>query len=197
MGYPFLMHKPIRPFWNRLRTALIVLAWALPAAAPVQALTAVPRSFDELVQLADTVIVGTVGAVQSAMVYAPSEHIVSHVTLGQLQLIKGTAVDGSYTLEVPGGVVGRYAEDYPGLPVFRVGRRYVLFVRGNRRDFFPVVGVSQGVFRVIADASGRQVVVPDDAAAHSPALSALISTAPSLDQFIRDVEARLPAAATQ
>lgn len=180
------------PFRKYLGAGLILMASVLVAAAPARALTATPRSFDELVQLADTVLVGTVSAVASTLVYTPSQHVVSQVTLADLQVIKGPAIDGGYTLQVPGGVVGRYAEDYPGLPTFRVGRRYVLFVRGNHRDFFPVVGVTQGVFRVIEDVTGQQVVVGEEAAAQHPALSALSTTAPSLDSFIRDIRARLP-----
>lgn len=72
-------------------------------------------------------------------------------------------------------MVGRYAEDYPGLPAFKVGRRYALLVRGNHGDFFPVVGVTLDVFRVMTNATGRVVVVRDDeAATHS--LSALTAT---------------------
>lgn len=186
------MRNATRPTSHPLRAApLILLAWALLAATPVHALTAVPRSFDELVQLADAVIVGTVSAVNSEIAYTPSRHIISHVTLSDLQVIKGATIAGDYILEVPGGVVGRYAEDYPGLPVFQVERRYVVFVRGNQHDFFPVVGVDQGVFRVTKDAAGRQVVVREDAAAN-PARGALTVTAPSLEQFIRDIQARLP-----
>jgi hypothetical protein len=189
------MHAPCRPLCNHLRAiGVVLLAWGL-LSATAQALTVVPRSFDELVQLADTVVVGTVTAVHSEMTDTAAQRIISQVTLSQLQVIKGPAIDGDYVLQVPGGVVGRYAEDYPGLPSFEVGRRYVLFVRGNRRDFFPVVGVTQGVFRVVNDAAGRQVVVRDDAAAEARSLSALTAKAPSLDQFIRDIQARLPAGA--
>jgi hypothetical protein len=195
IGYALSMRLSVHPLLHRLRIAgLLLLIGALLPAVPAKALTAVPRSFDELVQLADTVIVGTVTAVRSEMTDTPTQGIISLVTLSQLQVVKGAALEGDYTLQVPGGVVGRYAEDYPGLPMFRVGQRYVLFVRGNRRDFFPVVGVNQGVFRVLTDAAGRQVVVRDDAAAENPALSALTAVAPGLDQFIRDIQARLPAA---
>jgi len=60
------MRMPLHRLGNRLCTAaLVALVWALVPPAPVFALTVMPRSFDELVQLADTVIIGTVTAMHS------------------------------------------------------------------------------------------------------------------------------------
>lgn len=178
-------------------SALSVVALAaLLLTASAHALTVVPRSFDELVQLADTVMVGTVQAVHSAFADdGLDENIVSSVRLGDLEVIKGNVAAESYTLQVPGGVVGRFAQDYPGIPVFHPGLRYVVFIRGNQRDFFPVVGVTQGLFRVLTDSRGRQVVVRDDIAAQAGrnhALRAITDSALGLDDFLQQIRDRIP-----
>ena len=58
---------------------------------------------------------------------------------------------------------------YSGLPSLRSGERNVQFIRGNNRDLFPEVGVNQGIYQVVRDGGGRDVVVrnadPDHAAA--------------------------------
>lgn len=160
--------------------------------------TEVPRSFDELVQLADLVIVGTVREVRSG--YANNgldqDNIVSQVTFQDLDVVKGRIDVPTYDLQVPGGVVDRFAQTYPGIPLFIPGQRYVLFIRGNHRDFFPVVGISQGVFRVLMDPQGKQVVVRDDLAteaalAHS--LSQTMQEATTLDNFLLQIRDRLSA----
>jgi hypothetical protein len=176
----------------------LILFVGLLVCMPVQGLTVVPRSFDDLVQLADVVIVGTVKEVHSEFGNGGlDQHIFSFVNFNDLQVIKGQVAGEEYALQVPGGVVGRIAQDYPGVPVFHIGQRYVVFVRGNNRDFFPVVGITQGLFRVMTDAQGRQVVVRDDAANHATlarSLNAVTNNAPGLDTFLQQIRDRLPSA---
>ncbi len=189
-----LSFHPVR---TRL-SLLCALLLSVLLATPAHSLTVVPRSFDELVQRADTVMVGTVQDVHSEFAdNGLDQNILSFVSFIELQIIKGQIPTQKYTLQVPGGVVGRFAQNYPGIPQFQAGQRYVVFIRGNHRDFFPVVGINQGVFRVLTDAQGRQVVVRDDIALKaelSRSLSSITRTAPSLDSFLQRIKALLPAA---
>jgi hypothetical protein len=154
-----------------------------------------PRSFDELVQLADLVLVGTVRDVHSEFADGGLDQntIFSYVSFGDLEVVKGQAATAEYVLRVPGGTVGRFAQDYPGTPVFQTGQRYLVFIRGNHHDFFPVVGIHQGVFRVLTNARGQQVVVRDDRISHAGqrALTAITQDAPGLDDFIQKIRSRL------
>ena len=174
----------------------VVLLLSLLGSLSAHGLTVVPRSFDELVLLSDLILAGTVREIHSH--YADGglnrNTIVSDVTLSDLQMVKGELDTADYVLRVPGGVVGRYAQDYPGIPAFQTGQRYLVFIRGNRRDFFPVVGVGQGVFRILINGQGEPVVIRDDHVNHAGvrALSALTQTAPTLDEFIRQIKARMP-----
>jgi len=124
----------------------------------VDALTAIPRTFAELVERADCVLIGTVMRVTTAG-GAEGEKIYTYVTLEDLDVLKGAVPDPTYVLRVRGGVVATHAEVYPGLPPLEAGGRYILFVQGNFRDLFPVVGLHQGVFRVEWDAARQQEVV--------------------------------------
>lgn len=133
---------------------MLLLGWQ----TRVDALTAIPRTFAELVERADCVLIGTVMRVTTAM-GAEGEKIYTYVTLADLEVLKGAVPDPSYVLRVRGGVVDTQAEVYPGLPPLEAGGRYILFVQGNFRDLFPVVGLHQGVFRVGWDPARQQEVV--------------------------------------
>lgn len=134
----------------------------LICAAPARALTTAEHSFDELVALSEQILVGTVTDIASAWGQGgEAGTIFSTIRLNAIEIIKGTAPDGAYTLKVIGGVVGDQAQFYPGLPQFQSGQRYLLFIRGNRRAMFPITGVTQGFYRVQWDnAKERLLAVP-------------------------------------
>ena len=100
---------------------------ALLLCTPAHGLSVVTRSFDELVQRADLVLVGTVSEVHSEFAAGGLDQntIFSYVNFSDLQVVKGQAGSEPYVLRVPGGVVGRFAQDYPGIPAFQTGQRYV------------------------------------------------------------------------
>jgi len=180
--------------WLAAMTAVAVLM-----CTPAHSLTVISRSFDELVQHADLVLVGTVSKVHSEFADDGLDQntIFSYVNFNDLQVVKGQVNSEPYEMRVPGGVVGRFAQDYPGIPAFQTGQRYLVFIHGNRHDFFPVVGINQGVFRILSNAQGQQVVVRDDHIGHDGlrALTTLTQDAPTLDKFIQDIRARLTPAA--
>jgi len=122
------------------------------------ALMAVPRTFDELVTLSELVLIGTVTRVESAW-DAARERIYTHVTFSELQGLKGEFPNDTYVLRISGGIVGKVAEFYPGMLRFDQGKRYIIFVRGNFSDIFPVIGLHQGVFQVEWDPERQQEVV--------------------------------------
>jgi hypothetical protein len=143
---------------HRISSAVVVWLLAICWATSSWALTAVPRTFAELVGRADWVLIGTVTQVTSA-VEAKGMRIYTYVTLADLEVIKGEWHDTEYVLRVSGGVVDQRGEVYPGLPQFEEGKRYILFIQGNFSALFPVVGLHQGVFRVEWDPARQQTVV--------------------------------------
>jgi hypothetical protein len=132
----------------------LVVVWE----TSVLALTAVQRTFDELVVLSECVLIGTVTTVKSEL-GSDGEKIYTYVTLSDLEVIKGEVSDIQYVLRVRGGNVDTKWEFYPGVPRLAVGGRYILFIQGNFHDFFPVVGLAQGIFRVEWDPERQREVV--------------------------------------
>lgn len=119
----------------------------------------VPADFGELVREARIVVHGRVVRVQG--VWADGRRRVDTlVTLEALEYFKGD-FGPTVTFRVPGGEIGRYRSVVVGAPVFEPGDEVVLLL-GARGPSVPyVLGLSQGVFRVVTRPATREkVVVP-------------------------------------
>lgn len=86
--------------------------------------------------------------------------IFTRVTLETSDEIKG-APGRIVEFLVAGGSLDRMTVVVPGLPEFREGGQYVLFLRkGYQKAADPFIGVNQGFFRVVQDReSGREVLL--------------------------------------
>jgi len=79
--------------------------------------------------------------------------IFTRVTLEVEEELKG-AGGSQLVFEVAGGVLGNRAAIVHGMPVFARGQRYLLFLReGYEASADPLVGVNQGFFEIVPDAS--------------------------------------------
>jgi hypothetical protein len=119
--------------------ALLLLATAAP---PALATTVIEKNLDALCAEADLVFVGTVTSVQSQWADAEQGSIDTAVTFGDIEPLFGVG-GPEVTLHFSGGQVGGVIEQIPGMPVFTVGERAVLFAR-NGRYVSPLVGLYQG-----------------------------------------------------
>ena len=128
-----------------------------------RAITAIPRSFDELVTRADTVFKGTVTGQSSRWVgEGEKRHIDTFVTFQVQETYKGTPA-AEQTLRFLGGTVGSDTKAIPDMPQFATVQKAVLFVVNNGKQFCPLAGVAQGRFRVVADAASGQERIFTDA----------------------------------
>ena len=136
-------------------TGHMVLLWLMLAATSVAAMELAVTPV-ELAQKADWVFVGTVQNAEGRFA-GSSNLIVTDYTFSDLETVTGTrpaqSTDGvTYTMTVGGGHVGERAVQISGAPHFEVGQRLLLFVYGNDKKYLvPLVGGSQGVFRIISD----------------------------------------------
>jgi lipoprotein-anchoring transpeptidase ErfK/SrfK len=138
---------------------LAALSWAatLALVATVAAGTFVVKDFEVLVAEAEQIYVGT--ATSAAAQKLASGAIVTDVTFTASQVLKGPP-EATVVLRVLGGTVGRERLELPGVPKFRVGARYLVFVKDNGRAIFPVVGGDHGLFQVVPDPGlGHDVVL--------------------------------------
>jgi hypothetical protein len=118
-----------------------------------------PADLGELARGSQAIIHGRVTSVRAEWV-AGHRRIDSFVTVEATEYFKGD-FGRAVTFRVPGGQIGRYRSVTVGAPVFREGDEVVLFL-GARGPSVPyVLGLSQGVFRVVTDvSSGRRLVTP-------------------------------------
>lgn len=125
--------------------------------APVEAITVVPITFEELVADSTAVIYARVADVRGRWT-ADRRTIESLVTLESLRYLKGD-LGGEVTIRLPGGEAGGMIQVLPGAPVLRPGDLVVLFL-GARGPAIPSpVGLTQGVFRVTVDVRSGEVLV--------------------------------------
>ncbi len=161
---------------NHLQTTIastIVAIALLLGSSYARALTSSEYSFDEQVQQSDLILVGTVNQINSFWGEGRgADTIFSTIQLTDLELIKGNQPDAEYSLRVIGGIIGDQAQVYPGLPQFVSGQRYLLFIKGNNRSMFPIIGAGQGFYQVQWDAEQqRQIAIPATSGSSSLSLT--------------------------
>lgn len=152
---------------RRLGPLFIVLAFAVGAPS-LCALTVVPATFEELVRESVAVVHGRVRDVRGHW-SADRRTIQSTVTLDVIDAFKGSDVEAA-AFVVPGGEVGGRIMVMPGAPTFRAGDEVVVFLAGRAPALPQPVGLSLGVYRVVADGpTATKLVVPTPIAASGPA----------------------------
>lgn len=147
--------KITRPFYCVLKAALILLF--LPSLAC--AFSSVSRDFNELVTLADTIIIGTVSKQQSNWDDPIAQDFIhTAITLDNIETLKGNIEANTYTLIIAGGAIPPFAISIPGSPSFITNERYVLFIKDNNKVIFPLVGVHDGIFIIATSKNGEMIV---------------------------------------
>jgi hypothetical protein len=149
------MFRPIRVLRRVCLRALIAFSAAvmvlIPSFAPATTVEAV--TFEELVKSAQRIFVGDVVAVESFRADLRSGlRIRTRVTFSVDETLRGPGV--LVVLEFLGGTVGDLTQEIVGMPRFIVGEHYVVFAREGDRWVNPVVGFTQGLFRVSRDVRG-------------------------------------------
>jgi hypothetical protein len=124
---------------------------------PLSASTFLTPEFREIVSDSATVVRGRVTDVRA--IRSAAGEVESVVTIAVDAVLKGPA-ETFVSMRVPGGVIGRYRTVMTGAPVMRVND-YAIFVlkRGPGNPLRPV-GLSQGIYRVSASATGAVVGAP-------------------------------------
>ena len=139
------------------RLAAVVLLTLVPVT--LRATVLVPIEFRELVAASTVIVRGRVVSAQAEWVDG-RRAIETIVTIEPFEYLRGDLGE-RLTLTVPGGQLGRYRTVFVGAPVFGEGDEVVLFLAAEGAAQPHIVGLSQGVFRVVTDQrSGRVLVTP-------------------------------------
>jgi hypothetical protein len=125
---------------------------------PVAAEATISRAmeFDQKVEKAAAIVVGKVVSQESRW-DAGQKRILTYSTFQVEKTLKG-AQAAQTTIVTPGGVVGDVAQEFVGVPRFRVGDEHVVFVR-NTSVGPTVLYFDQGAYRV-SDEGGQRMVHP-------------------------------------
>jgi hypothetical protein len=127
--------------------------------APASATVLAPIEFRELVTSSPVIVHGTVVDVRSEWVDG-RRAVETFVTAQAGDYLKGD-MGTRLTFKVPGGQLGRYRTVFVGAPTFQPGDEVVVFLKSNGPSYPFIIGLSQGLFRVVSDASsGRRLVTP-------------------------------------
>ena len=131
----------------KMRTFLSVGVCALALAVPVHASLLIPADLGELSRDARAIVRGRVAALDTQWTEDRGT-IETIVTLEVERYIKG-ALGQTLRFRVPGGDFGRFRSIVVGAPEFVVDERIVVFLGAHGPSVPYVLGLSQGVFRIV------------------------------------------------
>jgi hypothetical protein len=141
------------------RRSLSFLGCFLAFAASAFATVVVPADLGELSRDAVAIVRGRVSAVD-ARYTEDRRTIETTVTLDVESSLKGT-FGGTLQFRVPGGELGRFRSIVVGAPEFSVNQHVVVFLGAHGPSVPYVLGLNQGVYRLVRTAdNGGWLVTP-------------------------------------
>ena len=121
------------------------------------ATTVLKVTVEQMTLASHTIVHGVVTASRAETVNGNPKHIRTVVDVEVRQLLRGTRGTRHITLNLPGGRVGDWAMQIPGMPSFTAGEEVVLFLE-KTKDNWAISGLSQGKFTVAKAPSGEKLV---------------------------------------
>jgi len=142
------------------------LLWALLVfglAVMGRTTTVNPPEFARLVNESDYVIRAVVKSVRAELTVLPNgRQIHTYVELDVQEVIAGTP-PSPLVLRLLGGQVGDVEMVLQGAPKFHEGEEHILFVKGNGRMAFPLLGIMHGQYPIRREAgTNRKYVARSD-----------------------------------
>jgi hypothetical protein len=146
---------------------LILILAVLVCNVRVDAITVRPLTFEELVAQSTAVVYARVAGIRGRWT-ADRRSIESVVTIEPLRYLKGDLGE-EIVMRMPGGEAGGRVQVLPGAPVLKEGDLVVLFLGAHGPAMPTLVGLVQGVFRVVLDTRTGVVMVTPPPLKASPA----------------------------
>ena len=126
----------------------LLAAWLAPA---VHATTLLQLSLNDMIQQSTMIVQGTAKPSYSAF---RGSIIYTHYQVQVSQVFKGSA-GASIDVAVIGGAASGLRQSYAGAPTLIPGQQYVLFLWTSKTGLTQVIGLSQGLFTLVAGANGQ------------------------------------------
>jgi hypothetical protein len=133
---------------------LAILSSALAVAA--SAATLQKLTLDDMIAQCSDIVRGRVVASSAAFKGTPGRAgiIYTHYTISVAERWKGNQAS-KIDVAVPGGVALGYRQVFAGAPSLSPGDEYVFFLWTSRSGLTQIIGLTQGLFSLSVDASGR------------------------------------------
>jgi len=126
---------------------------ALTAIAGIHASTLQQLSMDEMIQKSTIIVRGraqfTYAAPRGSVIY-------THYQVQIAETLKGTPAT-QLDVVVPGGFSNGLRQNFAGAPTLKSDQDYLLFLWTSKSGLTQVIGLSQGLFSVVSDASGQPI----------------------------------------
>lgn len=143
----------------RLRAALLTLAGLIGVTSQARATVFAPADLTQLVLAARAIVHGRIVDLRPQLT-DDHRRVDTLVTIAVSTYLKGD-LGSDVTFRVPGGRIGRYRTIVLDAPHFAVGEEVVLLLSARGPSIPYVLGLDQGVFRVVTDpATGARRVTP-------------------------------------
>jgi hypothetical protein len=154
---------------QRVLRLIVFVGCSLAVAATVDATVVVPADLGELSRDARAIVRGRVMALDVRWT-EDRRTIETVITLEVESYLKGP-LGRTLQFRVPGGELGRFRSITVGAPEFSIDERVVVFLGATGPSIPYVLGLNQGVFRIVHAADGWVVTPP-------PALPSAAGSAP-------------------
>ena len=149
----------------RMRKGTLVCIALLLGVSLAGATTLVKMNFGELAHKADSVVIGTVTAIDGE--WGPDFRFIhSNITLQVERTLQGQAGD-TIVVRNPGGMIGDEGQLAYGAAQFEVGEKVLVFLTTWDDNALKVLGYAQGKSRVVLESAGRDRLIGGSAHGHS------------------------------
>ncbi len=159
-------------------------AWLAPV---VYATTLLQLSMNDMIQQSTMIVQGTAKPSYSAF---RGSIIYTHYQVQVSQVLKGSA-GASIDVAVLGGAASGLRQSYAGAPTLVPGQQYVLFLWTSKTGLTQVIGLSQGLFTLVAGASGQATAMRAAAADRMVNSAGAEVTDSDLKITLSDLKARI------
>ena len=131
---------------------LAAAACCLGLTAASHATVLLPADLGDLAREARSIARGRVAAVDAE--WSDDRRTIETVVTLEVETYLKGPLGGTLQFRVPGGSLGRYRRIFVGAPEFSVDQRVVVFLGAQGPSVPYVLGLSQGVFRLVPNADG-------------------------------------------
>ena len=139
--------------WRKLARVLLLAGVGVPALAPgVEATTVKQLSLEQMVRGSHRIILGR-RVSQKTYWNKTRTRIYTATRFAVTEDLKGDS-RGTATVVTVGGTIGGLTLDVSGTPAFRDQEEVLLFLEAGRADYWILMGLSQGMFRITAGRRG-------------------------------------------